>query len=794
MMSLEELNEKLDKLLAMHGDMSKVINKLRAEIQVLNESEYNKSKLTKIEQPLTGEDENRSAETAIEAITSTSEYIPKQRVNQVESSTHPVSQITTDHLTTSKPKIDLEKLIGENLINKVGILILIIGVAIGAKYSVENNLINPLTRIILGYITGVSLLITGLKLKNKYSNYSAVLVSGAMAIFYFITFFAYSFYDIFNQMIAFGLMVIFTIFTVIASLNYNKQVIAHIGLIGAIAVPFLLSDGSGNTTFLFSYLLLINIGIFFISLKKQWNILFYNAFGLTWIVFLVWLTFSSEISRDFNLAFGFATAFFLLFYAIFITYKVKNIEKYKKGDIIILLLNSMIFYGVGYSLLDSSKFGSSWLGLFTIANAIVHFGVAKLIQTKKSSDRNLFYLVIGLVLVFLTMAIPVQLDGSYVTIMWMGMTALLFWIGRTKKVPFYEYLSYGLLVLACISLAQDWEAGYHAAYYGSILPKTTPIINTVFLASMVSVLATGLINWIARKPEHLDNSTVNHELIKFTKIALPIVFLGILYMAFFNEIQHYFDQCFEDSTREVAKNEGSGLNIIRNYSIPSLSHIWLLIYTMIFMSGLLHIISSKIKNRTIHTVAMVASLVLLFSFLTGGLFDISELRKTYIDQTNADYYDIGIYYIWIRYLSITVFLGFFWLTYKMIKEHANNSLYKTGIEVILASIILWLLSSELIHWFDFSESRNEYGLGVSILWGAFSASIIAFGIWKKQKHLRLLGIAIFGVTLVKLFFYDLASLSTISKTIVLVALGVLLLATSFLYNKYTIDEGTDDEH
>ena len=114
-------------------------------------------------------------------------------------------------------------------------------------------------------------------------------------------------------------------------------------------------------------------------------------------------------------------------------------------------------------------------------------------------------------------------------------------------------------------------------------------------------------------------------------------------------------------------------------------------------------------------------------------------------------------------------------------------------EVIIASTILWLLSSELIHWLDFSESRNEYGLGLSILWGLFSASIIAFGIWKRKKHLRLLGIAIFAITLIKLFFYDLANLSTISKTIVLVALGILLLATSFLYNKYTIDETADEE-
>jgi len=38
--------------------------------------------------------------------------------------------------------------------------------------------------------------------------------------------------------------------------------------------------------------------------------------------------------------------------------------------------------------------------------------------------------------------------------------------------------------------------------------------------------------------------------------------------------------------------------------------------------------------------------------------------------------------------------------------------------------------------------------------------------------------------LAKLFFYDIAELDTISKTILFVTLGITLLVVSFLYNKY----------
>ena len=105
-------------------------------------------------------------------------------------------------------------------------------------------------------------------------------------------------------------------------------------------------------------------------------------------------------------------------------------------------------------------------------------------------------------------------------------------------------------------------------------------------------------------------------------------------------------------------------------------------------------------------------------------------------------------------------------------------------DFMLYTSILWIASSELINWMDIAEPTQSYKLGLSILWGIYSLFLIAVGIWKKKKHLRIGAIALFGVTLIKLFFYDISHLNTIAKTIVFVSLGVLLLIISFLYNKY----------
>jgi|GEM_PF-3429744 len=75
------------------------------------------------------------------------------------------------HYVWSAPascKSNMEKFIGENLMNKIGVVITVIGVAIDAKYSIENNVISPLTRIIIGYLSSVVLLCIGMKLKTNY--------------------------------------------------------------------------------------------------------------------------------------------------------------------------------------------------------------------------------------------------------------------------------------------------------------------------------------------------------------------------------------------------------------------------------------------------------------------------------------------------------------------------------------------------------------------------------------------------------------------------------------------------
>jgi uncharacterized membrane protein len=765
---INQLLAKLETLLEKQEMFSREINELRGEI--------NKLKSSEIKYPFEAIQEKDGKEFVPEPVS--------ENVKETLTTNSQILQKTIPQERSSEPsriKKDLEKFIGENLINKIGIAITIIGVAIGAKYSIEHQLISPLTRIILGYIMGLGLLGIGLRLKNKYENFSAVLVSGAMAIMYLITYFAYTFYALIPQNVAFVIMVIFTAFTVYAALKYNKQIIAHIGLVGAYTVPFLISDSSGNVVILFSYTAMINIGILVIAFNKYWKSLYYSSFLLTWLIYFSWFLSGYESTQHYAIALTFLIIFFVIFYSMFLANKLLKKEKFDIGDILLILSNSFIFYGLGYSIINDQEGGKHFLGLYTFCNAVIHFTVSTIIYKQKQADRNLFYFVFGLVLTFITIAIPVQLNGNWVTLLWTGEAALLFWIGRTKNIKAYEILSYPLMLLAFFSIMQDYGEVYLNFKEGLLATEITPFFNVTFLTSLLFIASFGFIYYINTNEKYTSPLVTKNDLLKIISFVIPAILLYVIYCAPRLEIAAYWNQLYADSKITVT------LELDQHYfnsDLLKFKSIWLINYSLAFFTILSFVNIKKLKNQNLAFINLAFNALVILIFLIQGLYVISDLRESYLHQSLSQYYQRGFFNIGIRYISM-IFVGFLlYSTYRYIRQDFIKINFSMAFDLMLHISIVWIASSELISWMDIAGSTQSYKLGLSILWGVYSLFLISLGIWKRKKYLRIAAIALFSITLLKLFFYDISRLDTISKTIVFVSLGLLLLTISFLYNKY----------
>jgi len=764
---LKELLEKANQLETIQRNLSKEIEVLREEI------EQTQSRISKQFKPLPEKPKPKEEIPVVNPI-------PKKQ--PVAIPTAPLAEEKQEVIiSTPKEPTRWEEFIGTNLLNKIGIAILVIGIGFGVKYAIDHALLNPLTRIILGYLAGTGLLFLALRIKKDYENFSAVLLSGGMASLYFVTYAAYDFYLLIPQLAAFVLMVLFTAFTVLAAHRYNLQVIALLGLTGAYAVPFLLSDGSGKVVILFSYIVIINSGILVLAFLKNWKATQYVAFSLTWIIFLSWYLIDYDSANHFWIASTFALVFFLIFYTVLLSNKILKKEPFALPDIIFLLINSFIHYGIGYSAISALQDGEQYLGLLTAFNGLLHFVVCILLYKRQNEVEHIFYFIAGLVLTFLSIAVPVQLEGNWVTLIWAVEAVLLFWIGRTKKVKAYEVMAYPLIVLTLFSLAEDWERYYQINLYN--LENNTyfaPFLNIHFLTGIWVSITLYLIHRMNMNT-NFDRPIKHKDFAQLINYGIPVVNLVVLYFTFYIEIGYYWEARMAQTAIPVTTETNSYEEY--NYDLLLFKSLWQLNFSAFF--GIILSLLCLRYNRSEKTIipAFIFNYLVLAAFIFIAQKELSQLRHLYLYPQPPEYFETGTWYLAFRYVVLLFILPLLWLNHRFSKMDFVKEDFRKMERILFHIIILIVLSNELINWLDLSRVPNTFKLGLTILWGVYALFMIILGLSKDEKFIRVTGIVIFGITVLKLFVYDMAGMSTISKTIVMISLGALMLISSFLYNR-----------
>jgi uncharacterized membrane protein len=369
-----------------------------------------------------------------------------QKIQPVsESSTSPVVKQYKDS------SFSLEQFIGLKLLNLIGIIVLLIGVVIGVKFAIDKNLISPFVRILLAYMAGGILFGLSVYLQSKYEAFSAILFSGAMAVFYFTTYGAFDFYNILSRPVSFAIMVLLTVFTVYTSLKYNRQEISILALVGAYAIPFLVGGDSGNALALFSYIFLVNTGILFISFRKEWEWLKALALGFSFIILLSWLTLDYDGKEWFTTAFVFSVLFFIKFSVTIISFRWMRKNELNPFDY--LLLSFLSFFGyVSIMIVYKDQSESTLYAWITLFTAIVH-GLLALLSILIFSNSKLirrFYFIIAVLL--LIIYVPIQFDGITISFVWIAGAIVLFAVGLIRKIRLLRILSIALFGITLFKL------------------------------------------------------------------------------------------------------------------------------------------------------------------------------------------------------------------------------------------------------------------------------------------------------------------------------------------------------
>ena len=745
---INQLQNKIDSLLSQHEVFKTQILHLKAEIEKLSAQTKEKTKANVSPKPVNLQ--------ALSKPKFESKIIEKREPRTAKTQPETISKT-----------FDLEQFVGGNLINKIGIVILLIGLGLFVKYAVDNGILQPMVRVILGYLSSIALIYFAYRFKNKYLKYSAVLFSGGMAVLYFTTYLGYSFFEppVLAMTVAFYLMLSFTIVTVVVANYFNTQIIGLIGLIGAYAIPFLVNDGSENYFIFFTYISIINLAIVYLAVRNKWELTIRAACGASAFIYLITF-FDSPIWVAGSL---FTWCFIILNFIVFqfsILYFLLKSENNKRSfNYTFLYLNAIAFYLFSI-ILVGEQMDMDYYGEITFVHAVLHFGLAYLFY-KKFNRKDIFWNLTFFASLFFTIAIPIEFNLETTIVLWSLELLGLIYVARKFKVSNFEFLMWFLLALNVLLIICQW-----ALYYYDSDVWFTPLFNKSFLATCVGLFALFGINRIEKKMPISLSKSRDYLLVKYL-LASGVYFL------FFSEVYHLFKPILWENV--VGQPLGGFMEINHFRGLA------LLVYSMLFVSSFYFLGKKKWDVKPYGYKLFYVSFILSVLFMSFGMYSLNYLRGAYFE-----YEESKIWFLLARYIC---YLFFFLLVYVLtenIQENEGLNEFSKFKPLILHVTILVILSHEVITiislYLGTLNITMPYREGLSILWGMYSFVLIGLGMDKDSKILRVGGMVLFGVTLIKVFLYDLAGLSIVSRIVIFIGLGVLLLITSYLYQRKSVAE------
>jgi uncharacterized membrane protein len=164
------------------------------------------------------------------------------------------------------------------------------------KYSIDEGLLGPGLRVILGILLGIALLVGGDFMRRKSATIGQSLTAAGVAALYASLFASVALYHLVPPALAFVILAALTFVAIGLSLRHGPFV-GLIGLAGGFITPAMVSTGEPHPAILLSYLFLMQLGVLWLERQRGWWYLpaIANAGGLGWALLVLQLPQSGGI-------------------------------------------------------------------------------------------------------------------------------------------------------------------------------------------------------------------------------------------------------------------------------------------------------------------------------------------------------------------------------------------------------------------------------------------------------------------------------------------------------------------
>ncbi|MEE7561469.1 DUF2339 domain-containing protein, partial [Xanthomonas sp. Kuri4-2] len=198
---------------------------------------------------------------------------------------------------------------------KVGMLVLLAGVAALLKYASDQGWLNAPIELRLAAISAAALagLVFGWRQRRARPSFALALQGGTIGVMLLTVFAAFKLYALMPAAAAFGLSTVLVAALCVLAVLQDSRTLAVLGILAGFLAPIWLSTGSGNHVALFGYYALLNAAVFAIAWVRPWRVLNLLGFGFTFGIGTLWGVLQYRPDK-----FATTEPFLLLFFAFYL--------------------------------------------------------------------------------------------------------------------------------------------------------------------------------------------------------------------------------------------------------------------------------------------------------------------------------------------------------------------------------------------------------------------------------------------------------------------------------------------
>jgi uncharacterized membrane protein len=386
-----------------------------------------------------------------------------------------------------KSSFDIEEMLGTNWLNKLGIVLLVLGIAFFLSYELRT--MGPLGKVMVGLVSGALMLAAGIFFERgvRYRILARAGIGGGWALLFFTT---YAMYHVpaaqvlTSQPLDLVLMLAVAASMVVHTLRYRSQVVTGL----AFLLAFLTVTISHSNVYSLSAGAVLAAGLVVIVGRMQWFEL--EVFGIlaSYLNHFLWLRPIIEPMQgkrhpfpEFLPSAGILVLYWLIFRLSYVFRSPSSDnENQERISTVAALLNSSLLL----ALLKYQSIHPEWAFWALLALGAVEVALAQLPATRRRRNAVIVLSTLGIVL--LIAAFPFRYSGTRLSVLWLAEAEALLLIGVwTKEIIFRRLGMIASVLVAGQMLAYDAAEIFGRRMDGADLRADFPLAILFIVAAAV---------------------------------------------------------------------------------------------------------------------------------------------------------------------------------------------------------------------------------------------------------------------------------------------------------------------